>query len=360
MLSYFIVTTLAVWLAALAGSRAPATADNTLLPRRRGVAAVAALLSGALMVAMAAFRFEIGTDYRGYIYNFNHSYRDWTWSQFEWDDEPGIKMLTWVVVRVHDDYALLMGLAALITVGLFMWNYAKYSTYFALSVLFFVLTGVLHGSFNGVRQYLAAAIVLAGHQLIVERKFLKYALVVGIATLFHVSALVLILLYFVPRKQLSFVSVAALAGAALLASYGYEAAGEVIGSIRARDAISGSYFVEQLNPLRIALAFVPFVSYLLFSQKDKTSSRSYFHINMSLVFAVLYLAAAGSAHLARFAIYAMPFLAFAIPAIILSAPEKTRKTLGFVLIVVHLVFWYIEVTGSPDLSPFRWQLPWVG
>ena len=37
-----IVTTLAVWLAALAGSRAPASADNALLPQRHGMAAITA------------------------------------------------------------------------------------------------------------------------------------------------------------------------------------------------------------------------------------------------------------------------------------------------------------------------------
>jgi len=358
MLSYFLVTTLAVWLAALAGSRAAAGPEGSILPTRKSLAWFAAFLSGSLLVAMSVFRFEIGTDYRGYVYNFENSYRTWTWSQFEWSEEPGIEILTWIVVRIHDDYAFLIGLAGLITVGLFMRTYAKYSTVFALSVLFFVLTGPLHGSFNGVRQYLAAAIVLAGHEFIVDRKFVRFALVVGLATLFHVSALVLILLYFVPRKRLSLVSVAALAGAALLASYGYEFAGNLIGSIRARDVISGSYFVEQLNPLRIALAFVPFLSYLLFSQKDKISDRSHFHINMSLVFAVLYLAAAGSAHLARFAIYALPFLALAIPAVIQSAAPRTRNTLAFVLIVVHAAFWYIEIIGSPDLYPFAWQFPW--
>lgn len=356
MTPYLIVVGLAVICAALAGSRAVAGPDGTIMPRRRGPA-IAALASGALLTVMAAMRYRVGTDYSTYEENYQLFYRSWTWADFAWDDEPGIRILTWLSVRLHDDPATMFALASIITVGLMMWTYARFSTFFALSVLFFVLVGSWHATFNGVRQLAAAAIVFAGHRFVVERKFLRFLAVVAVASLFHISAVVLILLYFVPRRRLSWMGIAVLIAGALLASFGYEAAGAIVEAVRERDLISGAYFVRDVSPLRIALGFVPYLCYVLFAQHREMSAASHFHANMALLFGVLLLAASGSAHLARFAIYAAPFVALAIPSIVKAAPPSMRPPLTYVLICTYSVFWYVEVSRSTALNPFRW-LEW--
>ena len=70
-----------------------------------------------------------------------------------------------------------------------------------LSIALFVLLGTWQGSFNGVRQYLAAAIIFAGHSLILNRRFKLFLLVVLMAALFHISALVCLAFYFVPLQR---------------------------------------------------------------------------------------------------------------------------------------------------------------
>lgn len=354
MLTYYVVIVIAVFFAVLAGSRVMAGPAGDVLPARTMAAGAFAFASLAVLTLTSAFRFGIGTDFNGYVRNYEGTYRDWDWSQFSWDGEPGIRVLTWLTIRLNDDSAWFIAITAIITIGLFTRTYAKYSTIFAFSILLFVLTGPWNGSFNGVRQYLAAAIVFAGHQFIVDRKFVKYALVVALGVLFHVSALVLILLYFVPRKHLSLVSVFALVSAALVASYGYEFAGSVIAAFNDGEFTAGDYFARRINPLRIAMAFVPYAVYVLFARKESLSSRSHFHVNMALVFATLYLAAWGSAHLARFAIYAQPYLAFAIPAIVLASPRKMRPLLVFVFAATYSYFWYREVVPDPMQNPFVW------
>ena len=355
MLTYYAVICLAVFFAALAGSRVAAGQEGQILSPRTQAAWVFAFISGAVLTVTSAFRYRVGTDFGGYERNYNIHYREWTWSDFRWNEEPGIRAITWLSIRIHDDALTMFILTALITVGLFMWTYAKYSTSFAMSVLLFVLTGPWTGSFNGVRQYLAAAIVFAGQQFIVERKLVKYALVVALASLFHISAMVLILLYFVPRRKLSFVSVFMLVGMALLASYGYELAATAISFIQGEEFTGTAYFTEPINPLRIAFAFVPFAAFYLFAKRERLSDRSYFYVNMTLIFGTLFLAAYGSAHLGRFAIYAQPFTALAVPAILQATGAKTRPILTYLLVGAYFLFWYIAVSVSPALNPFVWR-----
>ena len=349
------VVPLAVACAALAGSRTLPGPSGVVLPARAGVRAVFAYASAGLLICMAAFRDRIGTDYGQYARSYAYEYREWRWADFSWSDEPGIRILTWISVRIYDDPVTLMALAALITIGLFMKVYEKYSTFFALSVLFFVLVGAWHGAFNGVRQYLAAAIVVAGHHLILDRKFVRYLLLVAVAALFHISAWVLILLYFVPRRKMTPVATIVLISVSLFAANGYELAGSVISAIGDGDPTSTAYFTRNLHPLRIALAFVPYVAYLFFSDKERLSERSQFHINIALLYGAMYAAVWGSAHLARFAIYLAPFVALAVPAVLDAPPKRTRPILMLVLIVVYFGFWYIEVSGSPELNPYRWN-----
>ena len=83
-------------------------------------------------------------------------------------------------------------------------------------------------------------------------------MIVLVGYLFHGSALVGILLYFVPRKRLShWAQVAVLVLSFLALTY----VGEVLTWLTASgdDRWLGSYAVEKVHPLRVALAFVPIV-----------------------------------------------------------------------------------------------------
>ena len=71
------------------------------------------------------------------------------------------------------------------------------------ATLLYIFLGCWHGAFNGIRQYLAAAIIFSGVNFIKERKFWKYALIVFIAFLFHSSAILMIFPYFIANNKVS-------------------------------------------------------------------------------------------------------------------------------------------------------------
>ena len=64
-----------------------------------------------------------------------------------------------------------------------------------------VFGGHYVGWMNGIRQIIAACIFVYSIQFIYDRKALKYFLLIFIATLFHKSAVLLFVFYFIPQRD---------------------------------------------------------------------------------------------------------------------------------------------------------------
>ncbi|MEG2287208.1 MAG: EpsG family protein [Ruthenibacterium sp.] len=162
-------------------------------------------------VLVAGFRYYVGTDY-GFTYEplirrmLNGVPFD------EMIVEPGY----WALCRLLSSLGLgitwLMLISA-IFITLFFWlAFYEQSDIPWLSVFLFAGTRHFFISMNVVRQYMAMALVLFGFRFIREKCFWKYALCVGVAMLFHTSALFLLPLYF-----LRYLKIHPLVGGGLLA-----------------------------------------------------------------------------------------------------------------------------------------------
>lgn len=318
----------------------PAAASSRIL-----VAAAALVLMG-----VAALRWGVGTDFGQYVRNYER-YKGSFFSSLRSFDEPGIKAIAWVVSLVRDDAAVFMAVASLITVGLMLWTITRYSTALLMSYLLFIFVGSWHGSFNGVRQFLACAVLFAGHRFIVERKPLKYALVVLLAASFHISALAMIPLYLVPNKKLNRRMVALLVVVAVAALYGSDV---VLGLVEAvkDDLVVTEYVTRSINPLRIAVAVAPVLLY--WSRGVRTEGDGeWFYRNMVVVHAVVMLAASWSAYLGRFGIFTTAFLPLALPRLV-DFPDRRLTMLARIgVVLLFAVFWYTDVAGSSSLNDFQ-------
>lgn len=318
----------------------PASATSRIL-----VAAAALVL-----MVVAALRWGVGTDFGQYVLNYE-IYKTSLSESLRSFDEPGIKAIAWAVAHVWDDAAVFMAVASLITVGLMLWTITRYSTALMMSFMLFIFVGSWHGSFNGVRQFLACAVLFAGHRFIVERKPLKYALVVLVAASFHISALAMIPLYFVPNRKLRGRMIV---GMALLATVGLYASDAVLNVIEfvAEDLTITEYVTRAINPLRIAVAVAPVLLY--WSRGVRTEADGeWFYRNMTIVHAVVMLAASWSAYLGRFGIYTTIFLTLALPRLV-DFPDRRLTTLARVgVVLLFAIFWYTDVSTSGALNDFK-------
>lgn len=356
---YYITTLLAFSLAMLAQPSTRRTtegAGSVDRPRETPNTAFAVMV-GLLLVAVAALRWRVGTDYFTYT-DLYRTYTDAAWSSLRPLSEPGIDVLAKAAAWFKDDPASMFALAAVVTVGLSVRTIYKHSRTFALSVTLYILTSSWQGSFNGVRQFLACAILFAGHRYILERKLGRYLLVVGLATSFHVSAMAMVLLYWVPRRRLRPSAVLVLATVAIVAASGFERLGLVFEWFKqeggSQDDIFASYFYERLNPLRVLAAVAPVLFYVAFTAKSRLEASDFFYVNVLFINAAVLVASINSAYVARFAIYTGIYTALAVPRLFNMRDRKLASVSILLMLALYAVFWHTDTTADSSLTTFRW------
>ena len=378
MMVYYVTTALVVgaaWLSQLyrsgtPGSRStgtwtrvaprskPTGTSTRAVPRSKptGTSRFWALVSASILVAVAALRWHVGTDYWTYD-SLYAEYKATSWGDYSLFSEPGIRVLARLASWIHDDSAVMFALASLVTVGLTVRTIYRHSPMFALSVLLYVITGAWQGSFNAVRQYLSCAIIFAGHRYVIDRKFTKYILVVILATLFHASALVMVFLWFVPMKRLGTLRAAGIMIVATLGVTVYSYAASVINFLRGGsvDIGAGSYFTLQVNPLRVAMASIPLVLYMTLTRRDRLDPKTYFYVNMGFINVAVMIAVANSVYLARFAIYTNIFSILLIPRLLNMRDRRLAAIAGCAVVTLYCVSWYIDtVQVGASLANFNW------
>jgi len=125
-----------------------------------------------------------GWIFGGFVYHFSDLYM-----------EPGYVFVNAVVKTFTSNYIFLFLTAALISIGVTIYNYYRYSTYVLLSILLYFVHTYLYRDMNQVRAGIAAAIGLFLIAQIHNREHLKSYRTLLFSGLFHVASLCLVIPY---------------------------------------------------------------------------------------------------------------------------------------------------------------------
>ena len=155
------------------------------------------ILGITILVLLAAFRYNVGTDFQQYSRNFYNYYRmSWVNILFDRDDGWGLAALIKLLYGIGGD-RLSFGICAFLTVfPMYIYLRNEYRTLNLGISLFWYLTTAFVQSFNLVSQYISISILFIGFKYIYRNQFKKYLAVVLVAFLFHKSALIAIVIYF--------------------------------------------------------------------------------------------------------------------------------------------------------------------
>ncbi len=116
--------------------------------------------------------------------------------------EFGYIGFNWAVAHITSNRYIFIFLYTICMYAIILHSFRRYAKNFPLaSILFMAL--VFYFSFTYLRQIFAAAIVGLSIKYIIERKFLKYCIVVVAAFSFHNSAIVFFPMYFIANKMYS-------------------------------------------------------------------------------------------------------------------------------------------------------------
>ena len=163
-----------------------------------------------LMVLFAGLRNEsVGTDTMAYVRAFALSHT----SILDGDayemlkSEPGYFLVQKIAGLFSTNYCALLCTTAVICYSLVLKPILTYSDNRVLSLFIYITLGYYTFCFNAARQALALSIYLLAIPCIMNRQFMKYAIIVCIAALFHKSVLIALPLYFLFRLRFSLKSV---------------------------------------------------------------------------------------------------------------------------------------------------------
>lgn len=311
-------------------------------------------VAACILICVAGFRYRVGTDYmayyRGYVEYLNNLP-----NALHNLDEPGYGALVWIATRFYNDGSAPIFLASLVSVSLPLFIICRYSKELLLPTFLFMTLGCWTGAFNGIRQYLAAAVLLCGYKSLRDKNALKYCLIVFVAFLFHRSAIVFLFLYFVINREINITNIMLLVAAAGLLLVSYDRLFSFANYIMdAEYSLEDVYTSTSVNRLRILSTCVPPAVFLYeYSGNDKNEAIT-FSLNIIILRAALSVLAMNSALLYRINIYMSFFAPLAISELLKGVHEKNRRVVMYGLVGMHLVMWLYEIYISSSLNQFQW------
>ena len=119
------------------------------------------------------------------------------------DFEPGYLFFNRILAFLQlNDFMFQLIISSIIYIPIFFTIY-KYSDREFISILVYFAFGLFSHSLGLQRQLIAVSIIILGLKQITKRHFVKYALHVIVASLFHISAIYMIILYFMYRLRVN-------------------------------------------------------------------------------------------------------------------------------------------------------------
>ncbi|HPF53692.1 MAG TPA: EpsG family protein [Eubacteriales bacterium] len=312
------------------------------------------ILASLVLIFVAGCRYYVGTDF-GYYYKDIVGGFSAFWRHLWAYKEPGIWLVGAVGRLFADNGGSVIFMASLFTVGLYMIQIYKHANMYLVSMLLFMFLGTWDGSFNGVRQYMAAAVLFAGHRFILERKFIKYLIVVFLASLCHTSALIMIPVYFIFLRKLDGWQLLIMAVGAVAIRFSYDLVFSAVGFLKGQEVVMNDYSTNSVNILRIIVNMVPVGVYLLFCEKKNLTREESFYLTGIILNGFVYVATMQSTYLARAGIYTDSFAILGYGYLFkLIKNEKTRTFLMIAAMVLFFVYWRYAIVHSTALNDFKW------
>ena len=250
---------------------------------------------------------------------------------------------------------------ALVTVGLYLHFFRKNKNDLVLNIYLFICIGLFGFAGAAIKQSFATAICLCALSFAEEKKWIRYILLVLLASTFHMYALIYLLVPFLLFKPWTKKTVLLIIGTAVIAFSLQNLFGtiaEITGSM-GEVYTAGTFSGEGVNLFRILVANVPVFLALLFHGKlfkDSTRSENMM-INLSMINGcIMFIGMFGTAnYFARLANYFVAAQAITLPWIINKIGGKNEKFLKISMIICYLIYYYYSTNIVYGLYSNRFE-----
>ena len=150
-----------------------------------------------ILVLQVGLRWETGTDWIPYLVHFENITDFASTSPFLTGFEYGYSICVWLVKLILPDYSFFLLLHAVIYYFLIFKSFKRYTPYLYLSLLMFYTLSM--GLMGSNRQLIALAICIYALRYVIEKKPIKFFLLIALAISFHTTSFLFIIYYFLNR-----------------------------------------------------------------------------------------------------------------------------------------------------------------
>lgn len=299
-----------------------------------------------MLVLVSGLRNNIGDTF---FYMHSYATNKLDWNEIEFSGDFGFNLFQAFLQRINGDPQILIFIVALITNTLIVLVLYKYSRMLELSLFVYITSNMYLTSMNGIRQYLAAAIIFAATKFILNGDWKKYILIVLFASTIHKTTLVLIPVYFMVRRKAWTMETFVLIVLAIVIVIGFnQFMGLLFSAIG--DTQYGHYanFSEGgANIIRVAVFSAPLIIAYLGREKLRNLSPNIDYIvNMSLLGCIFMIISTQNWIFARFSIYFGLYELILISWIIKVFSDKEQRFIYYAILVCYFIFYYYECVIS--------------
>lgn len=158
-------------------------------------------ISCLTLILVTGLRYGVGQDF---FYTYEPYYQFVSSTGEQGRMEIGFYLLNWVCSLITTKSWFMFLICSTIFFGFLYAAIYRFSPYPTLSIFLIVGTSYFFIFMNGMRQMIAAAILLYTLRFVLERKFLLFALMMLLACSFHSTAIIFLVAYIIPRINLSY------------------------------------------------------------------------------------------------------------------------------------------------------------
>ncbi len=277
--------------------------------------------------------------------------------------DKGFTVFTYFLKRLTSGndilYFLIIATICLMCVAII---YKKYSCNFAVSMFLFVASSdYLQWNYNGMRQFIAVAVIFAATDLLLERKYFKYYILILLMSTIHMSALIMIpVSLFVVGKPWNTKTVLFIVSVFIAINFSeglQQLIVEFMSETQYKGEINQYLETKGTNIFRVLVFCIPPVMALLSKRFLLAVNSPIINLsaNMSVISMGTYIVSAVTSgiFIGRIPIYFSLYNYILLPWVVEKMFDKwTQKLVYGCIIVCYLAFYWYQMTVAWDFSAF--------
>lgn len=310
-----------------------------------------ALLPVFMLIAFKSA--NVGADTPAYVKIFNYISDNGFQAAFnEFSGvETGYIYLNYFLTKLSPDYQILFIVLSLIVCASLYRFISVTAGNRSLALLFFICLGFFQFSLSGTRQTIAISILLWAYPFMKRRKLVKFLLVVGLAMLFHKSAIIFAVTYFVANMKLTQKNITLMLSSMFVIFF---AADKLL--LSAAEVMEYNYGVEETGNGYIFFAIVLLITALCLQNRKvllRINPSNVILLNVNFISLALWVVRLISRTAERVSLYFMPYTYVALEEYISSRPKRDYKLYRFAFILLASVLFIYRMLGQADLCNYE-------